>query len=128
MKHVLVIALLLGGCATLSETTHEAAAEVDEGAQKLQRVIEFVRQNVQPYAQLAVNSCGATPLNVESCQEIEKVAGQLFAALDKAQAALDAYNAGKGDFIDAYEAVEHAIGLAEGYAREVVDLVSRASV
>lgn len=113
------------GCATLSDVTHEAEV-VDEGAKKLREVVKEIRAGVQQYAQLAVLACGESPLDVEACQELDFAAVKLYAAFKSAEAALDLYDAGKGDFIDAYEAAGKVLELAEDYAQKVVALVERA--
>lgn len=120
--------LLLGCGASLSEVTHDAAAKVDEGAQKLKAVISSTRVQLKPYAAIALALCDQSPVDPAACAEIDSAASRVFEALDKASAALDLYEAGKGDFIDAYDAVDAAFNLAVEYAKKVVDLDQRSQV
>ncbi len=122
--------MCLAGCgASLPELTQDAedaANQVDVGAQKVQATISVVRAKVQPYAQLAVQSCAAVKLDEKVCAELDSLGSKLARTLDQAQAALDLYNEGKGDFLDAFNATEQALELAKDYAEKVMSLVQRA--
>ncbi len=119
----------MSGCASLGETTHDvehAANVVDEGAQKLEAIISSVRVSVQPYAALAVSLCEKSPVDPDACASLDAGAQELFRGLDTAKAALDLYNAGKGDFVDAYDAVVTAVDSAKSYVEKVLALARKA--
>lgn len=126
MKTLLLSVLLLSGCAStiadVKKDVAEVGVAVDQGAQKLQAALSVIRSQVQPFAAVAVSLCGASPVSEADCKAIDKAAGELFKALDEAQAALDLYSAGKGDFVAAYNALVQALDLASDYATKVLNL------
>ena len=127
MKYaVLALALLTGCAAPLSEITHDPTAQVDVGARKLRASISVIRSGLQMYAQTAVELCGVAPVDADACASIDSVASDIVRKLDTATAALDLYEAGKGEFDDAYQAVVEALVSAKDYAAKVMELAARA--
>lgn len=126
MKTLILSLLLLSGCAStlasVKKDVESVGASIDEGAQKIQASLSVVRAQVQPLAMAAVALCNATPVSPSDCKAVDKAANALLKALADAQAALDLYNAGKGDFITAVNALVHALDLASDYSDKVLSL------
>lgn len=122
MRICILSLLLLCGCDTLSNVPKEA----NKVADKVEASVASIRAEIMPYAQTAVQLCSVVaPTNKGLCAELDSLASMLVEALDTAQAAVDAYRAGKGELNDAYQAARRALSIAEEYARKVQELYAR---
>lgn len=117
-----VLFLFSAGCAGgLPAVQHD----VDKASMDVRAAVSQLRAEVEPYAQAAVAACGQVPVDAKACKELDALAGKLNEAFDLAVKALDAFDAGKGKFSEAYQAFKAVYEAAQDYANSVHDLVSR---
>jgi hypothetical protein len=125
MKHiVLALAILTASCAPVADVIKDAPAKVDSAVAKLKAVVNFVRSDIEPYAQTAVKLC---QMDSPVCKDLDAAAGILVQALVQADQAIADYQAGKVALDHVLEIVKKAVDVAEDYARAVLAAHARAT-
>lgn len=121
MKHiVLALALFAASCTPVADVIKDAPAQADAAVAKLQAALNFVRSDIEPYAQTGVALCKSFGPDSAVCKDLDKAAGILVQALAQADQAIADYRAGKALIESVYQAVAQAVHMAEDYARAVL--------
>lgn len=119
MKHIALALVLFitASCTPVQDVIKDVPVQADAAVAKLQAAVNFLRSDIEPYAQTAVKLC---QMDSPVCKDLDAAASILFEALVQADTAIADYKAGKVALGNVIEIVKKAIHVAEDYARAVL--------